>query len=141
MKFIFDVSSAYRCQRAASSDSVRWLAMSGSKDSSYCFSKSRHSSFKRGVYVGRKPREWNGGLLSAYCIAPQKRWYDSSTLMLLTGIRPQSSSSVRLLPVHGFGSVLVLHIFCLVSSSLFRFFQNEGSSSVRVRFYSHLYFH
>jgi len=44
--------------------------------------------------------------------------------------RPQSSSSVRVLPVHGFGSVPVRHIFCLVSSSSVRFFQNEDSSSV-----------
>jgi len=54
---------------------------------------------------------------------------------------PQSFSSVRVLPVHGFGSVLVLHIFCMVSSSSVRFFQNEGFSSVRsvrVRFYSRL---
>ena len=50
-----------------------------------------------------------------------------------------AKSSVRVLPVHGFGSVLVLHIFCMVSSSSVRFFQNEGSSSVRIRFYSHLY--
>ena len=43
-----------------------------------------HSSSKHGVYVGRKPRgmEWR----AAFCIAPQKRWYDSSTLMLFTGI-------------------------------------------------------
>ena len=45
--------------------------------------------------------------------------------------RPQSFSSVRVLPVHGFLSLLVLHIFCLVSSNSVPFFQNEDSSSVR----------
>ena len=81
VKFIFDVSSSQRCWRAASSDSMRWSAMSGSPESSYCFSKSWHSSSKHGVYVGRKPRrmEWR----AVFFIAPQKRWYDSSTLMLL----------------------------------------------------------
>jgi len=71
VKFIFDVSSSQRCRRAASSDSMRWSAMSGSPDSSYCFSKSWHSSSKHGVYVGWKPRgmEWR----AAFCIAPQKR--------------------------------------------------------------------
>jgi len=56
--------------------------VSGSPDSSYCFSKSWHSSSKHGVYVGQKPRgmEWR----APFCIAPQKRWYDSSTLTLLT---------------------------------------------------------
>ena len=71
VKFIFDVSSSQRCWRAALSDSMRWSAMSGPPDSSYCFSKSWHSSSKHGVYVGRKPRgmEWR----AACCIAPQKR--------------------------------------------------------------------
>jgi len=60
VKFIFDVSSSQRCRRDASSDSMRWSAMSGSPDSLYCFSKSWHSSSKHEVYIGRKPRgmEW-----------------------------------------------------------------------------------
>ena len=78
-KFIFDVSSSQGCRRAASSDSMRWSAMSGSPDSWYCFSKSWDSSSKHGVYVGRKPRGME--CRAAFCIAPQKRCYDSSMLM------------------------------------------------------------
>jgi len=93
VKFIFDVSSSQRCRQAASSDSMRWSAMSGSPDSSYCVSKSWHSSCKHGVYVGQKPRgmEWQ----AAFYIAPQKRWYNSSTLMLLTGISGMERSVAR----------------------------------------------
>jgi len=93
VKFIFDVSSSQRCRRPASNYSMRWSAMSGSPDSSYCFSKSWHSSSKHGVYVGRKPRgmEWR----AAFCITQQKRWYDSSTLMLLTGISGMERSVAR----------------------------------------------
>jgi len=81
VKFIFDVSSSQWCRRARSSDS------------SYCFSKSWHSSSKHGVYVGRKPcgMEWR----DAFCIAPQKCWYDSSTLILLTGISGIERSVAR----------------------------------------------
>ena len=57
--------------------------------------------------------------------------------------RPNSSGSVRVLHVHGFGSVrFEFYIFLHVSSSSVRFCQNVGSSSVRsvrVRFDSHLY--
>jgi len=93
VKFVCDVSSSQRCRRAASSDSMRWSAMYGPPESSYCFSKSWHSSSKHGVYVGRKPRgmEWR----ASFCIAPQKRWYDSSTLMLLTGISGIERSVAR----------------------------------------------
>jgi len=52
--------------------------------------------------------------------------------------RPNSSGSVRVLHVHGFGSVrFEFYIFLHVSSSSVRFCQNVGSSSVRsVRFSS-----
>jgi len=68
VEFIFDISSSQRCRRAALSYSTRWSAMSGSPDSSYCFSKSWYSSSKHGVYVWQKPRgmEWQ----AAFCIAP-----------------------------------------------------------------------
>ena len=84
VEFIFDISSSQRCRRAALSYSMRWSAMSGSPESSYCFSKSWYSSSKHGVYVWQKPRgiEWQ----AAFCIAPQNRWHNSSMLMLLTGI-------------------------------------------------------
>ena len=83
VKFICDVSSSQRFRRAGSSDSMRWSAMSGSPDSSYCFSKSWHSSSKHGVYVGRKSRgmEWR----AAFCIAPQKRWHLTQSRLQVTG--------------------------------------------------------
>ena len=38
------------------------------------------------------PMEWR----AAFCTAPQKRWCDSSTLMLLTGISGMERSLVRM---------------------------------------------
>jgi len=61
LKSIFEVDSSHLWRLAASRDSIRWSAMSGSPDSSYCFNRALHSTSIHGMYAGLNPRgiaEW-----------------------------------------------------------------------------------
>ena len=84
VKLILAVVSSQRSWRAASKDSMRWSAMSGSFDCSNRLNRALDSSVMHGMYVRLKPR----GILTraAFWIAPRNLWYASSTLIVFTGI-------------------------------------------------------
>jgi len=78
-------------------DTMRWSAMSRSPDSSYCFSKSWHSSSKHRVYVGRKPRgmKWQ----AAFCIALYCCEINTNNLSR------QITAAAVILPTFSFGNI------------------------------------
>ena len=85
VKLILAVVSSQRSWQAASKDSMRWSAMSGSLDCSNCLNRALHSSVMHRMYIRLKPR----GILArvAFWIAPRTLWYASSTLIVFTGIK------------------------------------------------------